>query len=329
MAGTAPDVLSGEQLTVIQVRLEAAGVHSLVLGRPDGKPLPSWEPGAHIHLSLPSGVTRQYSLCGDPADTSTYTVAVLREVNGRGGSAEIHDTALVGRALKVHGPRNQFPLEDAERFLFIAGGIGITPILAMVRTALASGREWTLIYGGRTRASMAFVDELQGLAAGRVRILPEDRLGILPLREVISDVEPGTAIYACGPEGMLRAVSDVCEAKGLASRLHLERFSAGPEPVTGGSVASAARMPFEVELRRTGVTVLVPPERGLLEVVKDVVADVQFSCEEGYCGFCESRVLEGVPEHHDQILSEEEKENGDTMIICVGRSKSNRLVLDL
>lgn len=326
MAGTAPEILAGEALTVVQVRLEAADVVSVVLARPDGSSLPSWEPGAHIDLTLPSGLIRQYSLCGDPADKTTYTVAVLRERQGRGGSAEIHDAALVGRTLTVRGPRNHFELEDADRYLFLAGGIGVTPILAMAREAHFRGRGWTLVYGGRTRASMAYVDALRDLGGDRVRVLPEDEFGRLPLADVIAGAGADTAIYACGPEGMLQAAMDACAVGGDPAALHLERFSAAP---VDPAASATERSEFEVELRRTGTTVLVPADRGLLEVVKEVVPEVDFSCEEGYCGYCETRVLEGTPEHHDQILSDAEREKGETMIICVGRSQSARLVLDL
>jgi ferredoxin-NADP reductase len=329
MAGTSPDSLTAEQLVVLQVRWEAAGVVSLVLARPDGSSLPSWEPGAHLDVTLPSGLIRQYSLCGDPDDKSSYTVAVLRESQGRGASVEVHDTALVGKSLTVRGPRNHFVLEDADRYVFVAGGIGITPILTMVREASYRGKEWTLVYGGRTRSSMAFVEALRSLDGDRVRILPEDEYGMLPLAEVLADLGPDDAVYACGPEGMLRAAADACAAYGYSSALHVERFGAGPgaaEPSTGPGGEQQA---FEVELRRTGMTLQVPADRGLLEVVKEVLPEVSFSCEEGYCGYCETRVLEGTPDHRDQILSDDERENGGTMIICVGRSKSERLVLDL
>ncbi|MFE4175548.1 PDR/VanB family oxidoreductase [Streptomyces sp. NPDC056909] len=323
------DLLATRDVLVEQVRLEAAGVVSLTLVDPDGGTLPPWTPGAHIDLRLPSGTVRQYSLCGPPGDPRSYTVAVLREEDGRGGSAEVHDTALVGRVLQVRGPRNHFALVDAPHYLFLAGGIGVTPILAMARQAAAEGASWELYYGGRTRAGMAFTRTLSAIDADRVHIVPQDEQGMLPVAALVDAAPAGTAVYCCGPEGMVQAVTEVC-ARARPGALHVERFGAPP-----GGGAADARGPspgaghFTVELRRSGLTLDVPPERTLLDVVREVAPDVAFSCEEGYCGSCETKVLAGVPEHHDTVLSDEERERGDTMMICVGRSASELLTLDL
>ncbi|MFE1962099.1 PDR/VanB family oxidoreductase [Streptomyces sp. NPDC059479] len=323
------DPLSGRHLLVEQVRLEAAGVVSLTLVDPDGAELPPWAPGAHIDLFLPSGTVRQYSLCGPPDDRRSYTVAVLREEHGRGGSAEVHDTALVGRLLQVRGPRNHFALVGAPHYLFLAGGIGVTPILAMVRQAAADGASWELYYGGRSRAGMAFTKTLSAVDAGRVHIVPQDEQGMLPVAALVGAAPPGTAVYCCGPEGMVQAVTEAC-ARARPVTLHVERFGAPPG---GGSADARSPSPgaghFTVELRRSGLTLDVPPERTLLDVVREAAPDVAFSCEEGYCGSCETKVLAGVPEHHDTVLSDEERERGDTMMICVGRSASELLTLDL
>lgn len=317
------------ELVVQQVRLEADDVVSLTLADPGGSTLPSWSPGAHIDLKLPSGTMRQYSLCGDPEDRDTYTVAVLREEHGRGGSMEVHDSGLVGRRLTVRGPRNHFALAESEHYLFLAGGIGITPILAMIREVARAGADWSLHYGGRTRTSMAFVDQLLAAGPERVQITPLDQMGMLPIAELLEQAQPGTSIYCCGPEGMIRAVGDACVDAGLADLLHLERFGPATGPTLDAHTDDARATSFTVELRESGLELEVPADRTLLDVVREVVPDVGFSCEEGYCGSCETRVLAGTPLHNDTILSDEERERGDTMMICVGRSESPVLVLDL
>ncbi|WP_432824598.1 PDR/VanB family oxidoreductase [Dactylosporangium sp. CA-092794] len=319
--------LTARALLVKQVRAEAADVVSITLTDPDGAELPEWQPGAHLDLTLPSGRIRQYSLCGDPADRRSYTVAVLREVSGRGGSVELHDTALVGRTLDVRGPRNHFELRPAPSYVFLAGGIGITPILAMVRQVAREGGSWRLLYGGRDCRHMAFVDELLALGAAPGQILPQDVHGLLDLAGAVAQAPSDAVVYACGPEGLLRAAEEACERTGHT--LCLERF--GSQAPKEGSVAQeiGTGEQFEVELRRTGVTLVVPPDRTLLSVVLDVAPSVPYSCEEGYCGTCETKVLEGVADHRDDIFTPEERARGATMMICVGRSKSPRLVLDL
>jgi ferredoxin-NADP reductase len=331
MIDSATDTVGGErrdlrQLLVKTATWEADGVLSLRLVDPDGGELPAWEPGAHLDLVLPSGLVRQYSLCGHPDDRRGYTIAVLLETAGRGGSREVHETALVGKTVSARGPRNRFPLVDASSYLFLAGGIGITPILAMVREVSARGADWRLAYGGRARSTMAFVDELVALGPGRVDIVAQDERGILDLDALLGQATAGTAVYCCGPEGLLAATEQCCRDTGRQISLHVERFAAaGTTEPAGDSMAAA----FEVELRRSGGVLTVPPGRSILDVVRDVVPETMSSCEEGFCGTCETRVLEGVPEHHDTILSAKERERGQTMMICVGRSKSSRLVLDL
>ena len=285
--------------------------------------LPRWEPGAHLDLMLPSGKVRQYSLCGDPAEPDAYTVGVLREVAGRGGSAEVHDLLRAGVPVRVRGPRNHFPLVEAERYLFIAGGIGITPIIAMVRAVAERGADWRLVYGGRTRASMAFADELTQRYPHRVELVPEDEDGRPDLATILAGTRAGTAVYCCGPEGLIAAVER--QAGGL--ELQVERF-------TGGGTDRVAPIPagarsFAVELARAGKTVRVGPEQTLLEAVRNVVPGVPYDCEEGYCGSCETRVLDGAPEHRDSILSAAERSAGETMMICVSRCSAARLTLDL
>ncbi|WP_119729357.1 PDR/VanB family oxidoreductase [Thermomonospora amylolytica] len=298
----------------------AEGVVALTLRAADGGPLPAWSPGAHIDLLLGEDLVRQYSLCGDPADTSAWRVAVLREPDGRGGSAHVHDHLVPGTKLEVRGPRNNFPLVPSPRYLFVAGGIGITPILPMVRAAQAAGADWRLVYGGRRRATMAFLDELAALAAPageRVDVRPQDETGLLDLDGLLRDLPDGTPVYCCGPEPLLAAMEERC----APDVLHVERFV--PRAVEGPDEE------FEVELAVTGTTLTVPAGRSILETVEAAGVQVLSSCREGTCGTCETGVLDGVPDHRDSILSEEERRTCEFMMICVSRARSPRLVLDL
>jgi ferredoxin-NADP reductase len=329
------------ELLVKSVTWQAEGVLSLRLVDPAGARLAPWRPGAHLELVLPSGLIRQYSLCGPPEDRYSYTIAVLHTPDSRGGSREVHETALAGRRVSVRGPRNRFPLVDASRYLFIAGGIGVTPILAMVREVAARGAEWRLVYGGRSRSSMAFAEELAGMGRDRVDLVPQDERGLPDLDAVLAGADAGTAVYCCGPEGLLAAVGKRCEERDPPLDVHFERF--GPAPASslgnspqgdraGGTGEDSGNDPdgsFEVELRCSGEVLTVPPDRSILDTVREVLPELQSSCEEGFCGTCETRVLEGTPEHRDSILNERERARGRTMMICVGRSRTPRLVLDL
>ncbi len=312
---------------VASVEMQADGVVSLTLADPEGGELPAWEPGAHLDLVLPSGKVRQYSLCGDPGDRTTYRVAVLREPGGRGGSLEVHDTVSAGTDLTIRGPRNHFRLVDAPAYHFVAGGIGITPILAMAKEAERLGRPWTMTYGGRTRASMAFTAELDAIGGERVTFVPQDVAGHPDLPVVVASLPSGTAVYCCGPEGLLDAVERACAGLAQPLPVHSERFTPPGgdrvDPVPDDATA------FEVVLARTGSTVEVSADRTLLAAIRDVIPGVPYDCEEGYCGSCETRVLGGVPLHRDTILTEDERVDGASMMICVGRCSSGRLVLDL
>ncbi|KAA9156775.1 oxidoreductase [Amycolatopsis acidicola] len=315
---------TGEQrleLKVAKKETIAEGVAYLVLADPDGADLPEWTPGAHIDVELSDEVVRQYSLCGDPDDRSRYEIAVLREPAGRGGSARVHDEVHEGDLIAVRGPRNHFELVDADEYLFIAGGIGITPIMAMVRRAEASGKPWRLVYGGRSRASMAFQDELSATYGDRVLLWPQDESGLIDLEAHLGTPMTGVKVYSCGPEPLLAAVQERCVAWPAGS-LHLERFSAVVQ--NDGESAS-----FEIELAQDGRTLTVPEDRSVVEVLHDAGIDVPVSCREGVCGTCETAVLDGIPDHRDVVLSDEERACNDCMFPCVSRSLTPRLRLDL
>jgi ferredoxin-NADP reductase len=300
----------------------AAEVLAVSLTGANGRPLRRWAPGAHVDVLLPSGLVRQYSLCGSADGRDRYQIAILRVADGRGGSVEAHRTLAVGTQVPVAGPRNNFALVEADRYLFIAGGIGITPIAPMIHQVARSGAEWSAVYGGRSRGHMAFLGELTELCGDRLDTWPQDRRGLPNIGRLVTALPAGTAVYCCGPAGMLEAVERACAALPVPVDLHTERF-------TSAAADSALRTAFEVELRRSGVTVVVPADRSILDVVVETIGDVPFSCAEGICGTCETAVLEDVPEHHDQLLSAEERAAGRTMMICVGRARSPRLVLDL
>jgi ferredoxin-NADP reductase len=320
------------ELLVRAQRLESDAVLSLVLEHPDGSELPAWTPGAHIDVVLPSGTVRQYSLCSDPAEKTQYRIAVLNDPNSRGGSREIHETVRTGNLLPFRGPRNHFELEPAPHYLLIAGGIGITPILAMARQIAQGDAGLTLLYGGRTRPSMAFVDELAGLG-GTVSIIPKDECGYPDFDGAMAAAPAGTAVYCCGPEPLIRAVEQACKRHLGADAMHFERFGAPATPATGDADSQDTRTDeglaeFQVELKKSKCILKVPADRTLLDVVRDANPSILFSCEEGFCGSCETKVLAGIPDHHDTILSQADREKNDTMMLCVGRSKTPLLVLD-
>lgn len=305
-------------LLVRALRWEADGVLSVELESPDGV-LPPWEPGAHIDVSLPSGLERQYSLCGD-RDAPAWKIAVLREVSGRGGSAWMHDELRVGSVLRADGPRNHFELTDAPSYLFLAGGIGITPILAMVKEAEFRRTDWRLVYGGRRRSSMAFLPELAKYGA-RVQVAPQEEVGLLDL-SVIDQTDPETVVYCCGPSALIDAVTDRCEQVGRS--LHVERFV----PIVTAEEARHGSG-FDVVLQRTGTVLRVGDGESILDAVEAAGFRPPSSCLEGTCGTCETAVLEGDVDHRDSILTDAERASSKTMMICVSRACSKRLVLDL
>ncbi|MEV1167882.1 PDR/VanB family oxidoreductase [Nonomuraea sp. NPDC049784] len=310
---------AAERKVVVHAREQVAeGVVAIELRDPTGEELPVWTPGGHVDLVLAGGdLVRQYSLCGDPADRTTWRIAVLREPDGRGGSAYVHDELRPGATILTRGPRNNFPLHSATRYLFIAGGIGITPILPMI-TAV-EGAQWRLAYGGRTAASMAFADDLRATHGDRVLLWPQDQHGLLDLDTLLAEEPVDTLVYCCGPAPLLEAV----EARCANRPLHVERFT--PKD-TGDPVMTGA---FEVELTASGLTLMVPPDRSILEVVEKAGVHVLTSCREGTCGTCETPVLAGVVDHRDSLLTPEEQAANDVMFVCVSRAACPKLVLEL
>ena len=308
-------------LRVTSKDTQADGVLTLELAAPSGGRLRDWTPGSHIDLVLPNGLTRQYSLCGDRWDPFTYRVGVLMEPESRGGSRYVHDSLQVGDLVGVGGPRNNFPLVPSEQYRFVAGGIGITPILPMVRQAEMLGADWRLLYGGRQRGSMAFLGDLEQYG-DRVVVRPQDEFGLLDLAGFIGEPREGVRIYACGPNPLLTALERTCGDWPPYS-LRTERF------VAENAGAPARNAPFQVELARSGTTVTVTPDVTVLEALNRVGVEVLSSCRRGVCGTCEIPVLAGRPDHRDALLDDDERDANDCMYICVSRSRDERLLLDL
>lgn len=306
-------------LQVLARETVAERVVAFTLGRADGGALPAWQPGAHIDLTLPGDLIRQYSLCSDPADASRWRIAVLHEPDGRGGSVTAHEQLQPGAGVTAAPPRDNFGYQaEASEVLFIAGGIGITPILPMLRAAEAAGANWRLLYLGRSRESMSFLPELAAYG-DRVTLHPSTVLGTLALADAVvscSLVDP--EVYACGPERMLDALADCC----AATKLHVERFTGS------GTGAEATDTAFIVETS-DGTEIEVAADETILAAMIRCGVPALNSCQEGICGTCETVVLDGTPLHRDQLLSDEERAGNETMMICVSRCVGKRLVLEL
>ena len=294
-------------------------VVQLTLSRPAGT-LPSWHPGAHIDVFLPSGRNRQYSLCGDPDNPAEYRIAVRRIPDGGGGSIEMHRLAP-GDVVDISAPRNAFylvlPDTAGRRLRFVAGGIGITPILPMLRLADEIGLDWSLVYTGRHRRSLPFLDELVGYR-DRVLVRTDDEHGLPTAAALLDGVDEDTGVYACGPPPMVAVIRDALPA-GSATRLHYERFS--PPPVVGGR-------PFRIELARSGTVVDVAADETALTAVRRQLPLVAYSCRQGFCGTCVQRVVDGEVDHRDRLLTDAQRGSGE-MLICVSRAEDDRIVLDL
>ena len=299
---------------------EAEGVEAIELEAPHGEDLPEWSPGAHIDLFVQDGSARQYSLCGDPANRKVWRIAILREEDGRGGSRWLCDKVKEGDVLRTRGPRNHFPFDRASSYLFIAGGIGITPLLPMIAAAKAAGADYRIAYGGRSRASMAFLDAIEA-ERERAAICPLST-GQLDLDRLLANPGTDRLVYCCGPGGLLDALQEKSRHWPSGS-VRIERFS--PKAQVDQSPDRA----FEVELAKSGRVFAVPASRSLLEVLEEAGADVVSSCGEGTCGSCLTPVLSGELEHRDSVLTEEERARGDCLMVCVSRCRSSRLVLDI
>ena len=317
---------SQHRTTVVVTRREsvAESVLLIELARPEGGTLPAWAPGAHIELDLAGQWKRQYSLCGDPADLSRWQIAVLEEPDSRGGSRHIHRQLACGDEIVVRDPVNRFEFVEAPRYLFIGGGIGITPLIPMMATAEQAGADWSLVYGGRSLDSMSFVDSLRETYRDNVRIVPQDRDGFLDIEQLLSRRRTGEHVYCCGPDGLLNAVEAAYNKRGFPEdELHMERFRG-----TSNSLDDDDQ-PFLVTIASTGEQIKIGPQCSILGALSKSGYEVESSCEEGTCGSCEVGVLDGVPDHRDSVLSKNEREAGDTIIVCVSRSAGNTLTLDL
>lgn len=313
---------SGKPLNLLlkAMRLEAPGVMSLELVSPDGKNLPAFEPGAHIDLHLPNGVMRQYSLCSDPSDLSHYRVGI-RSVAGGQSSQHVHRKLRPGEMVAVSIPRNNFPLIDAECYLFVAGGIGITPMIPMMRAASAKGKPWTLLYCNKRDEDAPFLKEIHALG-GQISLHSSEAGTRLDVAQQLADVRKNTVVYCCGPEGLMSAVEDATGAW-PADTVRFEWFKPRGRPSDEQSGS------FEVVCEASGLTLTVPPEKSILAVLDEAGIEIPSSCQQGICGTCEVRVIDGEVDHRDSILSSSERAANATMMVCVSRAKGSRLVLDV
>jgi ferredoxin-NADP reductase len=308
------------KLTITSTRAVAPDVVVIDLAAVDDSPLPAWEPGAHIDVQLGCGLVRQYSLCGHPADAGRWRIAVRRDARSRGGSAWLHDVASPGLVLNASAPRNNFPLIPARRYVFLAGGIGITPFLPMAERAAQNGADVRLAFGGPGHLLAAFEERLRG--SGSIDLQLHDAAdGPIPLERVLRDVDAGTEVYCCGPAGMIEATRELARRTDAIS-LHVEQFSAAAASGTGSRTVT-------VELARSGLEIVVAPDESILDAVLSRDMFVASSCREGTCGSCEVGVLAGEPEHRDSVTDPDDPDRDLSMMICVSRARSERLVLDL
>ncbi len=310
------------QLRVRRKETGATDVAVLELENTHGEPLPHWEPGAHIDLCLPNGMIRQYSLSGEPENRQVYRLGILRDPDSRGGSEYVVNRLQVNDLVEVRGPRNHFPLVASPRYIFIAGGIGVTPIIPMVGAAAAANAEWEIHYGGRTRESMSFVDELTDKAGSRLTLYPNDEVGLIPLGSLLASPTTDTVVYACGPAPLLEAIENLTSTW-PAGTVHMERFE--PKEFEDDTSIDS----FEIELAESGITLVVPPERSVLEVLEEADVEVYSSCQDGTCGTCETAVLAGEVAHRDSILTPAEQAANDRMYVCVSRAACTKLVLGI
>ncbi|MGN6808921.1 MAG: PDR/VanB family oxidoreductase [Trinickia sp.] len=321
-------------VTLKSITSLAENINAFEFVSADGNPLPAFSAGSHIDVHLPGAVTRQYSLCNEPSERHRYVVAVLKDPEGRGGSVAMHDTLRVGQNVVISSPRNHFSLaESARRHLFIAGGIGITPIMSMIAEVQKRGETFHLYYCARAPQRAAFLDKLgpfidQGLVSRHFDD-GDPRKG-LDLVSTLQGCSEGTHLYYCGPGRFMDAIEAASSHWSSGTR-HCERFSASgavpPSSIDASNGESTSDTPFEVELRRTGKSFTVQPGESIVGVLRSHDFEVDTSCCEGYCGTCMTRYLEGEPMHRDTVLDDEDRE--EFIMICCSRSKSPKLVLDL
>ncbi|MFJ1702740.1 PDR/VanB family oxidoreductase [Kitasatospora sp. NPDC088346] len=315
----APRPAAPLRLVVTGHRRIAEDVAELLLADPSGGPLPPWQPGARLLLTLPSGRERHYSLCGDPAERYGYRIAVRRIAGGGGGSVEVHDDLSPGTRLTTRRPRNGFAFCAEPAVLLLAGGIGITPLLPMAREAARRGLDWRLVHTGRTAAHLPFTEELRALGPDRVEIRTDDRHGPPDAADLLARAPRGAAVYCCGPAPMLAAVQRALDASPARS-LHFERF--GAAPVLDGR-------PFTLRLGADGPELTVPADRSALDVARELRPDLPYSCHQGFCGTCRVQLLAGTPEHRDRRLTPGDRAAG-ALLPCVSRAaEGETLVLDV
>ncbi|MEO9230723.1 MAG: PDR/VanB family oxidoreductase [Devosia sp.] len=311
-------------LRLVQIRLEAQDIASYEFHSADERPLPPFTAGAHIDLAMPGGMVRSYSLVNSPSDGGRYVVAVRREADGKGGSAWMHSTPRVGALLASSTPANDFALdEDAAESIFIAGGIGVTPFMAMARRLNALGKPWRMHYAARSPETAAFVHDLSGLAQtpGAVEWCFSSVAGKrLDLAAIVQAAPVQAHLYCCGPAGMIDAFLQA-SANRPADRIHTERFGAAAEAATEGG--------FEVVLKKSGRCFPVLAGKTILDTLLDNAVDVQYACMAGVCGTCQTGVLQGTPDHRDDYLTDEEKQSNKTIMICCSGARTKSLTLDL
>ncbi|WP_063131002.1 PDR/VanB family oxidoreductase [Nocardia fusca] len=317
--------MSGTKVVVSEIVSETPNIRLLRLAREDGAPLGPYRAGAHIDVTGPTGILRQYSLCGPPTETATLAIAVKREPQSRGGSAALH-RLCAGDIIEIGAPRNILGVvAGADRHVLIAAGIGITPLLSMAYELHSSGADFTLLYITRDRTETAFADLLENRVEFRDRVrlhigLPrEEQRGVL--ESVAATLTRDSAVYTCGPPGFMEAVAEIVTPVVGETNVYTEHFEAAEVDNSGDTA-------FTVELD-TGESFEIPADRSILSVLEDNGVDVFKSCEEGICGSCVSNVLEGEPEHRDNCLSVADKAAGDQIALCVSRSKSPKLVIEL
>lgn len=321
--GDGPELEPSERVTVVsEVRHLTDRVVELTLTDPDGAPLPVWEPGAHIQLRLPMGLTRQYSLCGNLHESNAWTIAVLREDGSRGGSSFIHNSVSAGDTLIVSGPNNHFPMVDADRYLFLAGGIGVTPMIPMAQRAGELLRPFDFHYLGKQRTDMAYADAVAKVPGARIH--ESATSGRPDLEELVAPLPPNTVVYSCGPVSLLSALDNACREAGVD--LRVEWFS--PKP-GAGAAGDGALESFRVRLDRSGVEIDVLPGQSIIDACGESGVTIPGSCFEGTCGSCETRVLGGTPDHRDSVLDQTQQDSGLIMMPCVSRSCTEKLILDI